>query len=109
MEIKASNDYADYARAASLQNNPPINKSEIESTVVVRDGDTIVIGGIMKTTDTEAVTGVPWFHKIPVLGWLFKTEDITKKKTQLLIFVTPKIINSADTAFVDPVLMASEG
>lgn len=102
MEIKASNDYADYARAASLQNNPPINKSEIESTVVVRDGDTIVIGGIMKTTDTEATTGVPWFHKIPVLGWLFKTEDITKKKTQLLIFVTPKIINASDTAFVEP-------
>ncbi|NPU86062.1 MAG: hypothetical protein HPY65_16415 [Syntrophaceae bacterium] len=102
MEIKASNDYADYARAASLQNNPPINKSEIESTVVVRDGDTIVIGGIMKTTDTEAVTGVPWFHKIPVLGWLFKTEDITRKKTQLLIFVTPKIINASDTALVEP-------
>ncbi|PKN35440.1 MAG: hypothetical protein CVU61_04005 [Deltaproteobacteria bacterium HGW-Deltaproteobacteria-19] len=102
MEIKASNDYADYARAASLQNNPPINKSEIESTVVVRDGDTIVIGGIMKTTDTEATTGVPWFHKIPVLGWLFKTEDITKKKTQLLIFVTPKIINASDTAFAEP-------
>ncbi len=109
MEIKASNDYADYARAASLQNNPPINKSEIESTVVVRDGDTIVIGGIMKTTDTEAVTGVPWIHKIPVLGWLFKTEDITKKKTQLLIFVTPKIINSTDTAYVEPVSAASEG
>jgi type IV pilus assembly protein PilQ len=110
MEIKASNDYADYARAASLQNNPPINKSEIESTVVVRDGDTIVIGGIMKTTDTEAVTGVPWIHKIPVLGWLFKTEDITKKKTQLLIFVTPKIINSTDTAvFAEPALTSAEG
>lgn len=104
MEIKASNDYADYARAASLQNNPPINKSEIESTVVVRDGDTIVIGGIMKTTDTEAVSGVPWFRKIPVLGWLFKTEDTTRKKTQLLIFVTPKIIHASDTALVTPII-----
>ncbi len=102
MEIKASNDYADYARAAALQNNPPINKSEIESTVVVQDGDTIVIGGIMKSLDTKGDSGIPWFHKIPVLGWLFKVEDTTRKKTQLLIFVTPKIMKVSDAASSGP-------
>jgi len=109
MEIKASNDYADYARAASLQNNPPINKSEIESTVVVHDGDTIVIGGIMKTTDSSGVTGLPWFQKIPVLGWLFKTETLDRKKTQLLIFVTPKVIKTLEAALSQPQQMPAEG
>ncbi len=72
MEIKASNDYADYARA------------------------------IMKSLDTKGDSGIPWFHKIPVLGWLFKVEDTTRKKTQLLIFVTPKIMKVSDAASSGP-------
>lgn len=97
MEIKATNDAADYAQAATLGGNPPINKSEIESKIVVQDGDTIVIGGILKTQDQRQVSGVPWFMKIPVLGWLFKTESITKQRRQLMVFITPKIIAKEDT------------
>jgi type IV pilus assembly protein PilQ len=92
MDIKASNDTADYAKAASLQGNPPIRKSEVESKVVINDGDTVVIGGIMKSQEDQSVSGWPFLQKIPVLGWLFKTEDVTKTKRQLLIFVTPKIL-----------------
>ncbi len=97
MEIKATNDAADYAMAATLGGNPPINKSEVESKVIVNDGDTIVIGGILKTSDQRIESGVPWFMKIPVLGWLFKTEGITKQRKQLMVFITPKIIATEDT------------
>ncbi len=92
MEIKATNDAADYAQGEKLGGNPPINKSEVESKIVVHDGDTIAIGGIQKTEDYKDTSGVPWLSKIPVLGWLFKAESITKKRRQLMIFVTPKIM-----------------
>jgi type IV pilus assembly protein PilQ len=90
MEIKASNDSPDYQN--EVQGNPPIKKSEVESKVVISDGDTVVIGGVMATNETKSVSGWPWLQKIPVLGWLFKTEDIERHKKQLLIFVTPKIL-----------------
>jgi type IV pilus assembly protein PilQ len=96
MEIKASNDVPDWAKAnLNPQGNPPINKSEIESTVVVRDGDTVVIGGVLKTQDDNTVSGLPWLQKIPVLGWLFKSDSTVKQKRQLLIFVTPKILQGS--------------
>ncbi len=96
MEIKATNDAADYATGALLGGNPPINKNEVESKIVVQDGDTIVIGGILNTSDQRNESGVPWFMKIPVLGWLFKTEGITKQRKQLMVFITPKIISNED-------------
>ena len=92
MEIKANNDAADYTQAVTLGGNPPINKNEVESKVVVHDGDTIVLGGIVITNDQSGVTGVPWFQKIPILGWLFKTENLSKNRKQLMVFITPKII-----------------
>lgn len=95
MDITASNDYPDWSKASqNPSNNPPIIKNEVQSKVVVNDGDTVVIGGIVKSTDSQGVKGLPWLQKVPVLGWLFKTEDVTKTKRQLLIFVTPKILAS---------------
>lgn len=93
MEIKATNDTPLYAE--TVLGNPPIRKNEVESKIVVQDGDTLVIGGISKITEDEGTSGIPWLYKIPVLGWLFKTENITKTKRQLLIFITPKIIGGA--------------
>jgi type IV pilus assembly protein PilQ len=93
MEITAKNDKPDYTYSTLL---PSIRKSEVESKIVVQDGDTLVIGGISKTTDDETTKGIPWFYKIPVLGWLFKTENIAKTKLQLLIFITPKIIGGTE-------------
>jgi type IV pilus assembly protein PilQ len=90
MEIKASNDSPDYQN--EVQGNPPIKKSEVESKVVISDGDTVVIGGVMATNEVKSDSGWPFLQKIPVLGWLFKTEDTETHKKQLLIFVTPKIL-----------------
>jgi type IV pilus assembly protein PilQ len=92
MEIIASNDVPDYTKATILQGNPPIHKNDVESTVVVQDGDTVVIGGVLKSSEQKIVSGIPWFQKIPILGWLFKTENIDNTNNQLLIFITPKIL-----------------
>ncbi len=95
MEIKATNDTPDYAQGEKLQGNPPIRKNEVESKIVVQDGDTVVIGGVSRNDEFKVESGVPWFYKIPVLGWLFKTENISKQKRQLLIFITPKILSGS--------------
>jgi type IV pilus assembly protein PilQ len=92
MDIKATNDWAG---SAPVGQQPPIIKNEVESKVVVKDGDTVVIGGVAKIDDSRVTAGVPWFYKIPVLGWLFKTEEITLKKRQLLVFITPKILTES--------------
>jgi len=92
MDIKATNDWAG---SAPVGQQPPIIKNEVESKVVVKDGDTVVIGGVAKIDDARVTAGVPWFYKIPVLGWLFKTEEITLKKRQLLVFITPKILTES--------------
>ena len=95
MTINALNNRANKAEKEPSTGNMPIWTNNLKSKVVIRDGDTIVIGGVMKTEESKGVSGVPWFYKIPVLGWLFKTEDIDRTKRELLIFVTPKVINTA--------------
>jgi len=66
---------------------------EAETKLLVNDGETIVIGGIIKDTLTWSESKVPFFGDIPVLGWLFKTKYRTTAKSEMLIFITPKIIN----------------
>jgi len=100
MLINATNDRGDYSKASELNGNVPIVKNEVDSKVVVEDGTTVVIGGVSITTDDRSVSGVPWLSKIPVLGWLFKSESVDKTRKQLLIFVTPKIIQDRESASV---------
>ena len=99
MTIKAKNDRPNKAEKDLNTGNMPIYTNSVDSKVVVKDGDTIVIGGILKTEDSKVTYGVPWLSQIPVLGWLFKYDDITKTKRELLIFVTPRIIKAEDAAF----------
>ena len=92
MEIKATNNYADWKKTNVSNENPPIVKSSVESTIVIKDGDTLVVGGIYKSNESETMSGVPWLSKIPVLGWLFKYKTTSTTKRELLIFVTPRIV-----------------
>lgn len=93
LKILATNDAADYAtQSAQNLDNPPINKSEMESTVLVRDGETIVVGGIRKLSETKGESGIPWLNQIPFLGWLFKSQSTEKDLREFLIFLTPRII-----------------
>ncbi|MCX5829106.1 MAG: secretin and TonB N-terminal domain-containing protein [Deltaproteobacteria bacterium] len=98
MTIKARNDRPNRAEKDINTGNMPVDTSSVDSKVVVRDGDTIVIGGILKTADDKTTSGVPWLSEIPILGWLFKYETITKTRRELLIFLTPRILKAEEAA-----------
>jgi general secretion pathway protein D len=71
----------------------------IETNIVVNSEDTAVLGGLMEDKEDESVTKVPILGDIPILGWLFKGKTVSKKKKNLLVFITPKILrNSQDNA-----------
>ncbi len=69
--------------------------NEANTELIVDDGDTIVIGGITKTKDTDGEKGVPGLKELPLLGWLFKTASTENQKEELLIFMTPRIVKMA--------------
>ena len=70
-------------------------KRFIENTLVVADGETVVIGGLLSEQYTDTVTKTPYLGDIPILGWLFKTTAKTQNKINLLVFLTPHIVRSA--------------
>lgn len=76
---------------------PSIDNREASTEVLVKDGETLVIGGIYETDTAETTQGIPWLMRIPVLGWLFKNRDTEITKKELLIFITPTIITQAKT------------
>ncbi len=90
LKIKATKDRPLSPVAAGI----PIDKKEASTELIVKDGETAVLGGIYEIEDTNSEAAVPFFNKIPLLGWLFEKETRTDKKTELLIFVTPKIIKN---------------
>jgi type II secretory pathway component GspD/PulD (secretin) len=65
-----------------------------EANVLIKDGDTIVIGGILKDTAQESVSGVPYLKDMPVLGWLFKSWSTQKALEELVVFITPRIASA---------------
>ena len=75
-----------------FQGVPSLSTNEAVTELLVNDGDTIVIGGIMKSRRTYGVQGFPWLSKIPVLGWFFRTEKEERDANELLIFITPRIV-----------------
>jgi len=89
LEIKATkNSPGSPATAAGV----PIDKKEATTEILLRDGETTVLGGIFEETKSDSTSGIPWFNRIPFLGWLFKNETISTQQTELLIFVTPTIL-----------------
>lgn len=71
---------------------PAINTNEVQTQVVVKNGETIVLGGVFEETTTRDVDKVPFFGDLPVVGRLFRRESNINNKEELLIFVTPKIL-----------------
>ncbi|MEW5722409.1 MAG: type IV pilus secretin PilQ [Thermodesulfobacteriota bacterium] len=89
MDITVTKDTADYSKTTR---NPPINKREAKTKLMVKNGETVVIGGIIIDEQSKSVRRVPGLHRIPVLGWLFKSYDVADTKLELLIFLTSNII-----------------
>ena len=91
MKIKATKNAIGTFRSART-GAPSIDKREATTEVLVKDGETTVIGGILETQERKTVEGVPWLHKIPILGWLFKRQSKSETNNELLIFITPTIV-----------------
>ncbi|AXO63773.1 type IV pilus secretin PilQ [Pseudomonas sp. phDV1] len=92
MEVKVTKDAPDFQRA--INGVPPINKNEVNAKVLVSDGETIVIGGVFENTQTKAVEKVPFLGDMPYLGRLFRRDIVRDNKTELLVFLTPRIMNN---------------
>jgi len=90
MEIITNKDEIDWANA--VQGNPAITTKKAETIVILRDGQTTVIGGLSKEKINDSESGVPWLKDIPLFGWLFKGTSKKKEMEELLIFITPHIL-----------------
>ncbi|UQZ89185.1 hypothetical protein C4J81_08230 [Deltaproteobacteria bacterium Smac51] len=91
LDIKLTNDSPDYSSGGS-GGEPAINTREAETRLMVKDGETVVIGGIIIDNQSTGFTRVPGLHRIPLLGWLFQSESISNDKSEMLIFITANII-----------------
>jgi general secretion pathway protein D len=75
---------------------PTVNKRKLTQNVTIKNGQTVVISGLMKTSEQEVFAKIPLLGDIPIIGWLFRNSSITKNRTNLMIFLTPYIVHGAD-------------
>ncbi|TWC41421.1 type IV pilus assembly protein PilQ [Pseudomonas sp. SJZ079] len=94
MEVKVTKDAPDFSNAASSGGVPSINKNEVNAKVLVADGETIVIGGVFSNTQSKSVDKVPLLGDIPFIGAMFRRDVVKNSKSELLVFLTPRIMNN---------------
>jgi type IV pilus assembly protein PilQ len=92
LEVKVNKDDADFSNL--VNGVPPLNKNEVNAKVLVNDGETIVIGGVFSNTQTKSVEKVPFLGDLPYLGRLFRRDIVADSKSELLVFITPRIMNT---------------
>ncbi|MBC3413575.1 type IV pilus secretin PilQ [Pseudomonas sp. SWRI51] len=91
MAVRVTKDEPDFVNA--LNNVPPIRKNEVNAKVRVDDGETIVIGGVYSTSQNNVVDKVPFLGDLPYVGRLFRRDALQEKKSELLVFLTPRIMS----------------
>jgi type IV pilus assembly protein PilQ len=95
MDLKVNKDNPDFTRA--VLGVPPVDTRELETSVLVDNGETVVLGGVFERTKSKTKNSVPFFGSLPYVGWAFKQEQWQDENTELLIFVTPKILKDTLT------------
>jgi len=96
LEIVTTKNEVDFSR--TVLTYPTIISKKATTSVVLFDGQTTVIGGLKKSSNSEANAGVPWISKIPILGNLFKSQGKSGQMQDLLIFITPRILDTLPQA-----------
>ncbi|MBF0400857.1 MAG: type IV pilus secretin PilQ [Magnetococcales bacterium] len=91
MEVMAKNN--SIKGAVSPGAPPALNTREVETQALIKDGQTIVLGGIFQNSQNDSQRGIPELKDIPFLGWLFKNKVTSNNQTELLVFITPRIVN----------------
>ena len=92
MAIKLTNNVPDFSQQVGA-GVPPVSTKEAETEMLVKDGDTAVIGGIYTRNTAENFAQTPFLGSIPILGWLFKNVNESDTRTEMLVFITPRIVN----------------
>lgn len=92
MAIKLTNNVPDFSQQVG-QGVPPVSTKEAETEMLVQDGDTAVIGGIYTRNTAENYAQTPFLGSIPILGWLFKNSTESDTRSEMLVFITPRIVN----------------
>jgi type IV pilus assembly protein PilQ len=90
MTIKVEKSEPDFTNV--VDGIPTITKRNANTELVVNDGETVVLGGIISKSEGESESGVPFLSDIPLLGWLFKKKSKFENQAELMIFLTPTII-----------------
>ena len=75
--------------------NPPINRRAVQSTVVVKSGEMMMLGGLIQDQTNKSAGGLPFLSQIPVVGGLFGTQKLTDNRTELVIMITPRVVTSS--------------
>jgi type IV pilus assembly protein PilQ len=96
MEVSAKKDEADFGR--TVNEVPAIRTQEAQTELLVNDGDTVVIGGVIIQDRSWSESRVPGLWRVPVLGWLFKNRQVEDTKSELLIFLSPSIVKDEPMA-----------
>lgn len=92
MKIIIKKDEVDFSSDKMVLGNPSIRKRQTETTLIVKNSETIVISGLSKSIKTDSESGVPFLKEIPGVGWLFKGDSMGNNKEEVLIFITPHIL-----------------
>lgn len=96
MDLKINKDSPDFSR--EVLGVPPVDTRSVETAVLVDNGETVVLGGVYERTKTYQKDQVPFFGDLPVVGYLFKRTQNADENTELLIFITPKILKETLTS-----------
>jgi type IV pilus assembly protein PilQ len=96
MDLNISKDSPDFSR--SVLGVPPVDTRQVETSVLVENGETVVLGGVFERSETRRNERVPFFGDLPYVGFMFKQELRTDENRELLIFVTPKILKETLSA-----------
>jgi type IV pilus assembly protein PilQ len=92
LQMQVSKNEPDFGNVAA-NGNPTITRKEANTELLIRDGDTTVIGGIYTRSTSKSYKKIPYLAEIPVLGWFFKNKSEKDDRSELLIFITPKVVN----------------
>ena len=92
MKVLVENNEPDFTKVLAGTSNPPIFKRRSENEVIVREGERLVIGGVLTDNDTKTQREVPLLGRIPVLGWLFKSRELTVDSQEMVVIITPTVI-----------------
>jgi type IV pilus assembly protein PilQ len=95
MDLNVKKDNPDFTRA--ILGVPPVDTREVETSVLVDNGETVVLGGVFERNKSKNIGRTPFFGDLPYVGWAFRQETVNDENSELLIFVTPKILKDTLT------------